>query len=617
MTHLLKINYSLFGNKERGYRRFLYNGHLSADHPDQGIRFVLTAEKLKQLNEKTDRIRLQIEDTLCKLLDRRIWPADRRIILFTAYCFFNAIERAKILLETHAPERLCFYTQYDPKYMAPANNVKTYVLRLFPEIYERALILLLSFKGVEIRFDKTLSQQGGDKKGMNKYFSYPKKKLLFLRFKYDFWKELFFFKQKTRQNGAKPLLLILNNYLEAEDIETCRENADILFLHNWHLSMEQVLDKKIANFFKPTVLQTIRGQWENILDEIQLDDEDSILKESIPLIAKCYPLTLIEGRDYTKIYAKRILNKIGVSNTNYKRTALSIDHRLWKYESLSGLSEDLIENGGKVIVSSHDIVTGLLNYGITLTVDQCLASHYLGNFKMPFISVEKETPKVVQIDSLKRFRPTSKNQKGPSSLSIWYFPHYLLYEPKFDLCFYEMENPESFLGVQKAAVMGLNMIAKHPNVKEIVIKLKHHSERSPEKRQYINLIKQLLGENASKKIRFVTNMTMQQALPHISIAVHDFFSGGFVETMYTGLPTLAMLPPEAEIPHRLHYREDWIKSGVFVRNENELYQSLLMWIEGKAPTNYDRMKENFLKTCGAGSPSAGQALLSIIKSAYH
>ncbi len=612
MSHLLKVNYSLFGNKEKGYRRFLYDGYLSANHPDQGIRLVLTAEKLKQLNEKSDRIRLQIEDTLCKLFNRRILPVDRRIILLTAYCFFNAMERAKILLEMHAPERLCFYTQFDPEYIAPANNARAYVIRLFPEIYERALILLLRSKGVEIRFDKTLSQQGGNKNGINKYFSYPKKKLLFLRFKYDFWKELFFFKQKTRQKNAKPLLLILNNYLEAEDIETCRKNADILFLHNWHLSMEQVLDKRIANFSKPTVLPTIRGQWENILDEIPLDDEDYILKESIPLIAKCYPLALIEGRDYTKIYAKRILEKIGISNTDYKRMALSIDHRLWKYESLSGLSEDLIENGGKVVASCHDSGTGLLNYGMTLTVDQCLISHYLGNFKTPFIFIEKVTPKVIQIDSLKRFQPPIMNQKDPSSLSIWYFPHYLLCKPKFDLIFYEMENPESFLWIQKAVVMGLNMIARHPNVKEIVIKLKHHSERTPEKKQYINLIKQLLGENASKKIRFVTDMTMQQALPHISIAVHDFFSGGFVETMYAGLPTLAMLSPEAEIPHRLPYREDWIKSGVFVRNENELYESLLRWIEGKVPPNYDRIKESFLTTCGLGSPTAGQALCSIL-----
>lgn len=109
-------------------------------------------------------------------------------------------------------------------------------------------------------------------------------------------------------------------------------------------------------------------------------------------------------------------------------------------------------------------------------------------------------------------------------------------------------------------------------------------------------------------------MTIQQAIPHMSIAVHDFFSSGFIETIYAGLPTITFLSPETQVPYRFPDREDWIKSGVFVRNKDELYESLLRWVEGRIPPNYQRMKENFLFTCGLGSPTNGQALKTIIES---
>ena len=614
MSYSLKIDYSLFGDSECGYRRFLYNGYLPFDHPDQGVRFELTAEKLQWLNEKSHQIVLQIENALKNAVNDRIWPVDRRLIVLTTYCFLNAMERVKSLFAIHAPEKIRFFTPLPPLLSHSVNTVETYMSRLVPEMYERILILLFNLSGVEISFEDSLANAlSKGKAGINDQFLILKRNLFTLWTKYKFLKKLMVSKNKDRHKNKKPLLLILNSYLDAKDVDTCLGEANILFLDNWFRGSEPSFLRKITSHLDPSDQQRERRQWEKRLGEIQVDDEDPILKEVIPFIAKIYPVSLIEGRNYVKTYACNFLKEIKCFEIKYQNIVLSIDHRLWKYESLSALAIELIQNGGNVVASSHDKVTGLLNYGMVLTLDQCLISHYLGNFKKPFISLEKETPEVIQIDSLRSLRPTIKGERFHSLLSIWYFPHYLVPDPQFHFWFYGMENPESFLEVQKNAMMGFNMIAKHPKVKEVVIKLKYDPDRALEKQKYINTIEQLLSDDRSPKIRFVTNMTMQQALPHISIAVHDIFSGGFVETMYAGIPTLAILPQEADIPYRLPDREEWIKLGAFVRNKDELYESLLKWIGRKVPPDYHRMKENFLITCGLGSPTAGEALLSILK----
>jgi len=612
----MKYMYSLFGDEKLGHKRFLYDGYLRADHPDQGVRFELTAEKLKHLNEKAEKLAFQIEDTLKGIIHSRVWPVDRRLIMYTVYCFLNARERVRSLLEIHRPEELRFFAAYSPSVPTPAQTVTSYISQLTPEMYEGIIILLLKAMGVEIHHEaapripfRNVQREAGSLL----LVSSLKGRLFPLVSKYRFFKELLSFRRKNRRNNTKPSLLLLNGYLAPKDVGTCREFANVLHLDGWWRASEPFLNKKMANPFQLSDGTIDRKQWEKALRGIPRDDEDDVLEGSIPLIVTSYPVSLMEGRNRLRGKARKLMREVGCHRTDEMRVALCIDHRLWKHETLSALSEEIIENGGFVVESSHDNVTGLLNYGLMLILDQCLASHYLVNFKKPFIRLQKKSPKVIQVDSLRRFgRMAGGKDRMAAPLSIWYFPHYLVTEPKFHSWSYGMENPETFLGLQKTAMTALNRIARHPEVKEIVIKLKSASGRTKEEKKFMDLIEQLLENRRSSKIRFVTNLTMQQAVRYVSIAVHDFFSGGFVETVYAGVPTIAILPREADIPHRLPDREDWIQSGLFVRNADALYERLLGLVEGKSPPNYEKMKESFLITCGLGSPTPGEALRSIL-----
>jgi hypothetical protein len=375
--------------------------------------------------------------------------------------------------------------------------------------------------------------------------------------------------------------------------------------------MELTLPKKMMSFREQWDLQSNRKQLKQGLDDMQLDSEDFLFRKAIPAIADNYPVSLIEGRDYLQKQAQKFLKRINANRNGANHFLMITEHGIWKREVRSALAHELIKDGQYVVSTAHATPHGFLNYGSVLTLDQCLVTHHLVNFKDPFIHLEKETPKVYQIEMLKKFQPVSENRLKNDSFSIWYFPHWHVIDPEFCFWFNGQECPESYYETQLAALSGLNMIATHPRVSEIVIKLRP-DVKNAQKGKYINLTERILGEKKSAKFRFAFNLTTSQALPQISISVHDMFSGGFVESMWAGIPTLAVLPSEAEVPYRLPYREYWLKSGLFVRNSKELYESLLALIEGKVPENYNRMKESFLAACGWGSPTVGQALKSIL-----
>ena len=606
--------YSLFGDGQLGYRRFLYDEYLKVDHPDQGIRFELTAEKLKHLNEKARKMAFQIEDTLKWIIHGRVWPVDRVLIMSTVYCFLNARERVRCLLEIHPPGELHFSTSHSLPSCRPADSVNSYISQITPEMYEKVVTSFLRSSGVEIDHKSTqrtpLKQ---DWANMSSIVSWSKGMFFDLVTRYRFLRGLIVFKKERNRNNTKPSFLFLNGYLGSKDLELCHQCANVLDLDGWRDTSASHFKRKMVGFIQSSNKQTARKQWEKALQAIPLSDEDAPLMEVLPLIAASYPVSLIEGRTYLRGNAREFLRRIGYNRPDGTHIVLNIDHRLWKYETLSALANEIIENRGKVVGFSHDTVTGLLNYGLTLTLDQCLMSHYLGNFKNPFIEVEKETPEVIQVDSLRRFTHSSGGkERTPHTWNVWYFPHYMMNKPKFHCWSYGMDNPESFFLLHKTAMMAFENLAGHPKLKEIVVKLKYAPDQTREKQKFMEFIENLIGNQTSKKMRFVSDATMQQAIPHISIAVHDFFSGGFVETMYADVPTLAILPPEADVPYRLPNRKEWIKSGLFVRNADELCGSLCKLMEGWLPSNYERMRESFLKTCGLGSPTPGEALKSIL-----
>jgi len=609
----MKYRYSLFGDESLGHRRFLYDGYLREKHPNQGVRFVLTAEKLKALNEKAERLAFQVEDTLQGIIHSNIWPVDRILIMSAIYCFLNARERVKCLFEKHPRGDLQFFTSYRFPEGNPPGSASSFILQLTPAMYEAVVALILHSRGAEIENLNSRKTSLKIKLPNIKHLAVLSKEIVYdLVARYRFVRRLTAFKRQST-GKTKPLLIMLNGFLNEEDEKICRRCANVLHLDGWCGTGTPCLKGRMEGFLKPSGNNNNRNQWIEALRATPLDNEDPAFLDVLLLMATFYPVSLLEERDYLRGKCRGFLKSINFRKRGGSRFAVSVDHRLWKNEAVSALADVIVENGGAAVGSSHDTATGLLNYGLTLTLDQCLISHYLGNFKNPFVRVQRKTPRVIQVNSLMRLTSRSKGKiSPPNTLSIWYFPHYLIGDPKFQYWSYGMDNPESFFFVHETAMLALANITPLPSVAEIVVKLKYAPNRTREENRFIEFIQQFLGDRASKKVRFVSDLTMEQAIPHVSIAVHDIFSGGFVETVYAGIPSLAILSPEADVPYRIPERANWLRSGLFVRNSKELFKRLNKLIEGWMPPNYAHMRESFLQICGFDSPTPGEALNSIM-----
>lgn len=606
-----KVNYSLFGNSELGYRRFLYDAYMPFDHPAQGIQFVLTPDKQDLMYKKVKKIEMKIVERIKHSLNDRIWPVDRWIILLNSHCYVNALERVKCLLKNSSPENIRFNTAFNSLNIEPVINVKEFLMRGKTEIYEQILIAILKHNSVEVRHDPSLRMKENNKdRDFKRSIAILKSLLKSLWLKYRYLKSL----QVKNCWNSKSLLLISNLLLSDGDYKIIREASDIFFLDCWINITEHLLNREMLYYKRQVNKNSIenREMFEYNLDDIRMDEEDHIFRKAIPVIVKYYPFSLIEGREYLKKQAHEFFEKLAVPSSNSKAVIMSTDHRIWKNEVFSAFASEVVGNRGCVVSNVHGSPGGFLDYDTTHTVDQCLVTHYLSNFKKPFPQIEDETPEVIQIELLKRFHAIDNKKTRSNIFSIWYFPHWHVIDPAFSFIFHGVEHPEGYFDNQKNALSGLNMIADNPKIKEIVVKLRNDV---PEKvrKTYMQLMDQILGNNISAKFRLVYNLSSAQAFPYVSIAVHDMFSSGFVESMWADIPTIAMLPQEQGVPSRLPDREYWINSGVFVRDKDELFKSLLAWVEGKMPDNYEQMKTRLLTHCGLGSPTAGQALKLILR----
>ncbi len=267
-----KKKYSLFGDPERGYQRFLYDGYLASDHPSQGVRLELTSDKLRRLNERSETLVMLIEDALKKTVNDRIWPVERRLLLFTAYCLLNALERAKVLLGSLAPDQFVYFANRNSLQLYPAGTTAQYLAKIIPDIYEYTLVSILKSRGVEIRYVPDSAGTPAEvKRGENGNSFYSRRRLYALWSKYKFKKELFFFRMETRCRNKKALLFVLNGQLDSDDINICKEDSHVLYLNNWHVNAEPYMTGKMNDYL--TTYQNIER--ENLKDafrKVNLDD---------------------------------------------------------------------------------------------------------------------------------------------------------------------------------------------------------------------------------------------------------------------------------------------------------------------------------------------------------
>lgn len=606
-----KAEYSLFGNSQKDCHRFLYDAYLPCRHSEQGIPILLTPDKQKKIYEKICKIEAKILKQLNEFFDHRIWPVERRIIIYTIHCFINALERVEQLLEYYPPNKLRFNTTYGPLKLPLTAAESISRLRESSEIYEQILISLLRYYNIEIRNDLKYKTDFVYKShGFLVPLRIFKAIFKYLRRKYSLLSE-----GRKKLSNNKSLVLMANKIISMNELADHSANADFIDLKNWVEDAERSLVQQLDAYPSKKDACETREMLRKRLNAIQFDDEEGVFKYIIPVLVDNYPVSLLEARQHLIDKANVLLEKLVFSKGYKKRIIMSVDHRIWKNEIVSALAAELVKQGHIVINTAHGSADGYFDYSICHTVDQCLVNYYMTNFEHPFPSLEKQTPKIIHVNLLSAFESIGKKRKEDESFTICYFPHWIMLDPSFCFFFYGLDNPEGFWDNQMKALAGLIQVSSHLKVKEIIIKLRPDmSIKAIHK--YNELVEQVLKGDRKDKISLVSNLSSKLALSKCDISVHDMFSSTFVESLWAGIPAIVLLSDEAEVPSRFPDRENWLKTGVFVRRANELYECLLNFIENKIPENYEELAKNFLRISGLGQPTAAEALKVFLQNLY-
>jgi len=600
-----KLKYSLLGDPAQGWKRFLYAAYLPPELDAQGIPFLINPVTMQLFYQKVMRLERALAGKISEALDGQLWPVDHWVILYFCHCYVNAFERVKCLLEKVEPANLQFFAVCSQVSTVAPTSVKMYMSRLIGslEIMEQIVMILFDCYNVETKFVGKMS--GVELANSDGIF---KNAIRAAKYTLNYYKNLL--RYCFIAKSGKKTLLVLNRILSPEDLGSCKEIAEVMYLDDWVRLQELNLPSKMK------VLRDKKTGWrlrlKQRLGEIRFAADDLLFKKVISVLVDNYPVALLEGREYFQAEGEKLLKSMGLINGRLGSPYLSVDHGIWKRETFSAVSAAVVKHGGKVIGTAHGSPDGFVNYATSHVVDQCLVTHFLSHFNAPFVEIEKNSPRVYQADLLDKFSPSKGKKLAEGLLSIWYFPHWHVIDPLFYFGFNGWVHPECFFENQKVALLGLNSIAQDPRVKEVVIKLRPDVNAAT-KQKFFELVDKILGKEKSPKFRLISHLTSARAFSSASIAVHDMFGSGFVESMWANIPSLAVLPQIAEIPGRLPDKDYWIKAGVFVRTETELYAKLLAWVEGNVPDNYEQMRQRFLAVCGLGAPTAGQVLKSIIK----
>lgn len=594
-----KSAYSLFGDKEKGYRRFLYDPYLPRSQNADACNFDLTARDIKYYYD----IAWDLTNAACATLvsalgeGHRVWSVDRFLITSMMHAILYGDAAGRLFLSQHGDEIDFFVARYHGPALESMGLVEYPLTAIDPGLTERALCNVLERHGIRVIFE---SRRNGQATSVP---FYRKARALLGDIKRSA-KEYFSAGKILLAARDTPVLIYSNIFLDQEELEKLSRTLSVHPIDGWAARVIRGMRRRVWLERSQCTTSWVRETWRRSLAEIGAQRCDGTLGELLPVVADLYPTSLLEERAYLLKEARRLV-KLLRFGAGKNHIALSVDHRIWKFEWTGALAQALTEEGCFVVGTQHGPYRHW-RCNLMDSVEQIPGTYFAAFSKNPFVRMFADAPTILPIRLPTKFRSVSGCRlEQVQEYSIWYFPHHVDRNGEDGTQCYFVNHyvrPENYFERTASILAAFGKIAENRKVKEIVIK--HKADNTKLVDQYRTFVSGFVEKDSSGKIRLADrHMTMPEALPFVSIAVHDIFSTGAVQTMLYNIPTIILLGTHEEILEDLRDYDRWIELGVLLKDADLLVPVLTKWMESghKLPEHiFQSLKEDW---CGDGNPT--------------
>lgn len=602
-----KHHYSLYGEKEKGYKRLLYNPYLPRGQNAQACIFDLTAEDVRYYYDVACDLTNEVCEALLSALgdSHQVWPVDRFLVTSMMHVVLYGDALGKAFVSQHGDEASSFVAKYHKPTPEGMGWVEYSVSAIDLGLVERAICTVLQDHGIQVVYES-----GANGQAMRPPF-YRTVRALVGEIKRSV-RDYSWIGKTLLVSSGKPLLIHCNGFLDRQELERLNGTISARGIDDWTSAVVRGLQRRASAVRSQRVVSEAREAWKRSLGELAVEKYDSTLGRSLPVVADMYPVSLLEERNYLLKEARRLV-KLLRFRIRKQRIVLSIDHRIWKFGWAGALAQALMEAGCFVVGTQHGSLGHWRCYPWE-SAEQALRTHFAAFTKRPFVHVAGDSPKILPISLPRIFHSVSGCPSAQASkYSIWYFPHHLQSDPEDGVQYHFTDHvrPENYFERTTSILTAFFRVAQSPKVREIVIKPKPDNIRIVD--IYRAFVAELLAKDSSGKVRLVDrHMTMPEALPFVSIAVHDMFSTGALQTISFDIPTIILLGEQEGVPPNLRYADAWAESGAFVRHPQEVGSVLTRWINCnfRIPVQLSQsFKEDW---CGSGNPTLEEQLGSLL-----
>lgn len=601
--------YSLFGDKEKGYKRFLYDPYLPRAQNAEACIFGLTAKDMKYYFD----IAWDLTNAACEALvsalgdGHRVWPVDRFLITSMIHAMLYGDALGKAFLYQHGNEISSFIAMHHSPDVTTMRSVALPMRSIDPGLIERSLCAVLQANNIPVAYE--VSQDAP----LIVASPYNTVKSLLKGIKCRYRKALW--ERNLRSIRKKPLLISCNSFIDEADTQKLSEAVDILSLDTWARGIDWQLSRRVGQLSTQQLGWKNRSLWKDYLIDVAGRCGLGILHRLFPLMAEMHPASLLEERTFLIKEARRLVHSVRTRVENC-RVAFCLDQGLWRLEWAGALAQALLEKNYFVVGKNHG-PTGHGRCNFPDLIEQNLRTHFASFTKRPFVRCMDDSLKILPVKFPKKLCAHSLDQvKSKEKYSVWFFPHNMSNNPGDGLHYFFTDHvwAEYYYERTTSILEAMTRVARHPKVQEIVIKPK--PDRTPQVEKHRSFLAQQIAQvNHFGKIRLADpGLTTPEALPFVSIAVHDMLSTPAFQTLFHGIPSIIFLGEQEELPEDLTEDDRWVSLGVFVKDANQLEPVLSRWINCDFKLPADLSQKFKADWCGNQSPTIEEQLTNLLTS---
>jgi len=602
---ITKPIYSMFGDKQKGYKRFVYDHNLPPVHNEDVCHLDLDGNDLDCLYSQADALNKILEKTFIESLSDsdQLWPVDCYLLIASSHAIIYGEKCVNDFLSQNSAPYKFVATKHSSLTLERTKSASQFRDLVGLGLVEKSMCTAFEANNVKVHYD----EQNND-----------------LNFRHS---RLYDLARRIRLNilagielvrkiypflfSRKPLLLLSNFFLSTDDFEGGSGDVNVLSFSRSGLA----LNANATPFFldNSSGFSGVREAWKNrIKRAVRYSFKLERYEELLLSTADSYPISLIENRHRLKKMASRKVRVLKIL-TQSNKVILSIDHKIWKLEWPGAIGEALINNGGFLVGTQHGAY-GLWTLPFNESAEQVMLTHFMSFSKFPFVKINKRGPDIIHVKIPDKLMSNTELYVGNTGLfSVWYFPHEIDWTYGEQAGQYQFSNnprAEEFYTRQKIIINELVKIASDERVGEVVIKMKSVVDLH-QRNLYESMIRNFLGRNKSTKIRITSDGDVSKNLGCMDLAIHDMFSTGALQTFCKRIPTIVLLSKQEKLTQAFELADKFERKKILIRNIPDLSESVKNIIEygvGLSGSDYEYIRNVW---CGIHENDIASTLVDI------